>query len=120
LRSRARGERRSGVSAAAQVFELPAGATPEFIVRPRRPGDRFQPLGLDVPKRLKDLLIDRRIAAELRDHLPLLVWNDEIVWVPGVEVSERFKVSSPAGVFYEVRMEVSGAGDDDNHAHVHR
>lgn len=103
----------------AQLFELPQDARPEFVVRSRRPGDRFQPLGLGASKRLKELLIDRRIAAEARGRLPLLVWNGEIVWVAGVEVSERFKVGCPAGAVYEVRMEVSGAGDD-THSHVHR
>ena len=87
-------------------FQLP-GARPSFTVRNRRPGDRFG------PKMLKDVLIDRRIAAEARDRIPLLVWNGEIVWVAGVGVSDRFKVTSPEGVTYAVWMEDSGAADHD-------
>lgn len=88
-----------------QRIELPPGATPRFVVRNRREGDRFQPLGLARAKKLKDFLIDRKIAADLRDRLPLLLWNDEIVWVAGVEVSERFKVTGRAeGAQYEVWM----------------
>jgi tRNA(Ile)-lysidine synthase len=90
-----------------QVIQLPRGASPLFAVRNRRPGDRFQPLGMAEPKKLKDFLIDRKIAAPLRDRLPLLLWNGEIVCVAGVEISERFKVTSPgAGDVYEVAMEV--------------
>lgn len=85
-----------------QLIQLPPGGKAVFTVRSRRPGDRFQPLGLHKPKKLKDFLIDRKIAAEIRDRLPLLVWNEEIVWVAGVEVSERFKVTDPPGVLYEV------------------
>jgi tRNA(Ile)-lysidine synthase len=97
-----------------QLIQLPdANASPTFTVRNRRNGDRFQPLGLPRPKKLKDFLIDRKIAAELRDRLPLLVWNGEIVWVAGVEVSERFKVTDPPGVLYEVSM-------DDDQAGLHR
>ncbi|HVG23570.1 MAG TPA: tRNA lysidine(34) synthetase TilS [Thermoanaerobaculia bacterium] len=81
-----------------QLIELPAGAAPVFTVRNRRDGDRFQPLGMPRPKKLKDFLIDRKIDRELRDRLPLLVWNGEIVWVAGVEVSERFKVRDAGGV----------------------
>ena len=101
-----------------QRFELPAGAAPSFVVRNRRSGDRFQPLGLTSPKKLKDFLIDRKIPADLRDRLPLLLWNDEIVWIGGVEISERFKVTTaPAGMLYEVWMEGSGA---EHHSRLHR
>ena len=89
-----------------QRIQLPRNAATEFTVRTRRPGDRFQPLGMSQPKKLKDFLIDRKIPAEVRDRLPLLVWNGEIVWIGGVEVSERFKVTEPVtGDLYEVWME---------------
>jgi tRNA(Ile)-lysidine synthase len=94
----ARPERASG-----QVIQLPAGAAPTFTVRSRRAGDRFHPLGMANPKKLKDFLIDRKVAADLRDRLPLVVWNGEIVWIAGVEVSERVKCSSAeAGDLYEL------------------
>lgn len=88
-----------------QLFQLPEGASAHFTVRNRRRGDRFQPLGLPHDKKLKEFLIDRKIDAETRDAVPLLIWNGEIVWVAGVEVSEKFKVTSPAGTVYEVKLE---------------
>ncbi|HEY0370754.1 MAG TPA: tRNA lysidine(34) synthetase TilS, partial [Thermoanaerobaculia bacterium] len=89
-----------------QLIQLPENAHATFTVRNRRPGDRFHPLGLPHPKKLKEFLIDRKIAAELRDRLPLLVWNGEIVWIAGVEVSERFKVTDPAaGVLFRVWLD---------------
>lgn len=93
--------------ATAQPIQLQRGASPAFLVRNRRRGDRFHPLGSPAPKKLKDFLIDRKIAAELRDRIPLLVWNGEIVWVAGVEVSERFKVTDAPGDRYEVWLEES-------------
>jgi tRNA(Ile)-lysidine synthase len=84
------------------TFQLPTGAPAHFTVRNRRPGDRFQPLGMDQPKKLKDLLIDRKIAVEIRDRLPLLLWNGEIVWVAGVEISERFRITGAEADRYEV------------------
>ena len=89
----------------AQLFQLPDNAAAHFTVRNRRRGDRFQPLGLPHDKKLKDFLIDRKIEAEVRDRIPLLIWNGEIVWVAGVEIAERFKVTSPAGTVYEVKLE---------------
>jgi tRNA(Ile)-lysidine synthase len=88
-----------------QLFQLPEDAAEHFTVRNRRRGDRFHPLGLPHDKKLKEFLIDRKIDAEIRDAIPLLIWNGEIVWVAGVEVSERFKVTSPAGTVYEVKLE---------------
>ncbi len=92
-------------SATQQPFQIPTPGT--FTVRNRRTGDRFHPLGSPSPKKLKDFLIDRKIAAELRDRIPLLLWNDEIVWVAGVEISERFKISDTPGERYVVWLEGS-------------
>lgn len=103
-----------------QIIQLPEGSEPAFIVRNRRDGDRFHPLGLGGSKKLKDFLIDRKIAADRRDRLPLLLWNDAIVWIAGVEVSDRFRVTSPHGALYEVWLEGSGESDDDgNQSGVH-
>jgi tRNA(Ile)-lysidine synthase len=94
-----------------QAFQLPKGAKPDFIVRNRRDGDRFQPLGMSRSRKLKDFLIDRKIAAEIRDQLPLLVWDDTIVWVAGVEISDAFKVDpSRAGDLYEASFEKDQEG----------
>jgi len=106
-------------SAMTQLFQVPHEGT--FRVRNRRKGDRFHPLGLPSPKKLKDFLIDRKIAAHIRDHIPLLLWNDEIVWVAGVEVSEHFKVTSPArGMLYEVWTEGAGESGQRDHTGLQR
>jgi tRNA(Ile)-lysidine synthase len=83
------------------TFQLPSHALPHFTLRNRRPGDRFQPLGMPNPKKLKDFLIGRKIPVEIRDRLPLLLWNDEIVWVAGVEISERFRITGAEADRYE-------------------
>ena len=88
-----------------QRFQLPLNSDPSFIVRNRRPGDRFQPLGLPFDKKLKDFFIDRKIPAETRDHIPLILWNGTVVSVAGVEISEQFRITSAAGQRYEVWVE---------------
>jgi tRNA(Ile)-lysidine synthase len=91
-----------------QPFQLPHGATATFTVRNRRKGDRFRPLGLGGEKKLKDLLIDRKIPVEERDRIPLLLWNGEIVWVAGVAISEKFKITGDTTADrYEVLVEKS-------------
>jgi len=108
--------------ATAQRFQLPTGAAPAFIIRNRKPGDRFRPLGMSHDKKLKDFLIDRKIAVEVRDSLPLLIWNGQIVWIGGVEISDAFKVTDPAGEQYEVWLERAGASVEaaEGQASLHR
>jgi tRNA(Ile)-lysidine synthase len=88
-----------------QLIQLPPGSPAHFKIRNRRDGDRFRPLGMAHDKKLKDLLIDRKIAASSRDRIPLLVYEDTIAWVAGVEVSELFKVTDQAADLYEVAIE---------------
>lgn len=66
-----------------------------LTVRTRRPGDRFFPLGLGGSKKLKDFFIDLKLPAEKRDQVPLVVSaGGEIIWVVGLRLDERFKVSA--------------------------
>ena len=57
-----------------------------------RAGDRIAPLGLDGSKTVADLFTDRRIPRAQRATLPILLCGEEIVWIPGVATSERFRV----------------------------
>ncbi len=63
-----------------------------LAVRNRRPGDRIAPLGMTGTKKLKELLIDEKIPREKRDAIPIVVDGDELVWVVGVRLSEKYKV----------------------------
>ncbi|TMD39620.1 MAG: tRNA lysidine(34) synthetase TilS [Chloroflexi bacterium] len=65
---------------------------PPFTVGTRKPGDRMRPLGLPAPKRLQDILVDAHVPRHLRDSLPIVSDREEIVWIPGVTVSERKRV----------------------------
>lgn len=71
------------------AFSLPEGAG-ELRLRTRRPGDRWHPPGSTSTKKLKDVLIERRIDRKLRDRLPILTWNERIVWVAELGVSKEF------------------------------
>jgi tRNA(Ile)-lysidine synthase len=79
------------VGVAAGALHLP------LAVRNRRPGDRFRPLGAPGGRKLQDFLVDRKVAREERDGLPLVVdGRDRIVWVVGQSVAEDFRVTDPS------------------------
>jgi tRNA(Ile)-lysidine synthase len=65
-----------------------------LVVRNRRPGDRFRPVGVGGRKKLQDYFVDRKIARERRDAVPIVAdENDRIVWVAGYEIDEAFRVT---------------------------
>jgi len=64
-----------------------------LIVRPFQRGDRFVPLGMKGTKKLHDLFVDMKIPTELRNELPIVCSGSSIVWVTGLRIDERFKVT---------------------------
>lgn len=58
-----------------------------------KPGDRFIPLGMHDFKKLQDFFVDEHLPREHRDRVPLLVCGDAIVWVVGMRIDERFKLT---------------------------
>jgi tRNA(Ile)-lysidine synthase len=64
----------------------------EIYVRSRRPGDRFQPLGMPQRKKLQDFFTDARVPRDWRDRVPLLVSKQGIAWVVGYRLAEWAKV----------------------------
>jgi tRNA(Ile)-lysidine synthase len=71
-----------------------AGLACPLLVRNRRPGDLYRPLGSPGRKKLKEILRARGVPREERDRVPVIVSGDDIVWVPGLPVAEKFKVTS--------------------------
>ncbi len=64
-----------------------------LAVRGRRPGDRFQPLGLSQPKKLGEFMIDAKIPRPWRQRVPVVFSPEHIVWLVGWRIDERVKVT---------------------------
>jgi len=94
------------VGVAAERLVLP------LAVRSRRPGDRFHPLGAPGARKLQDFFVDRKVARDERDRVPIVVdGQDRIVWVVGQSVAEEFRVTDPArGVILLKVRHLGGAG----------
>jgi len=98
----------SAARRATAVIQLDA-ATKVLGVRNRRPGDRFRPLGLGGRKKLQDFFVDRRIARDRRDFVPIVVDGaDRIVWVAGHAIDETFRVKDPAQSVVILRVKGRG------------
>ncbi len=76
----------------------------ELWVRPRRPGDRFQPLGMSQSKKLQDFMVDSKIPRSWRDRVPLVVSPGGIVWVVGWRIAEKARPESEDARRLELRF----------------
>ncbi|MBN2187474.1 MAG: tRNA lysidine(34) synthetase TilS [Dehalococcoidia bacterium] len=65
----------------------------ELLVRQRQPGDRFQPLGMNMPKKLQDFMVDAKIHLSWRKHIPIVCSPQQIIWVVGWRIDDRVKVT---------------------------
>ncbi len=65
----------------------------KLLVRPRQPGDRFQPLGMNQPKKLGEFMIDSKIPSAWRQRIPIVCSPHHILWVVGWRIDERVKVT---------------------------
>jgi tRNA(Ile)-lysidine synthase len=62
-------------------------------LRPPRPGDRLQPLGLQGhTQKLSDLFVNGKLPARARGRWPLLCSGRTLVWVPGFRPAEPFRL----------------------------
>ncbi len=64
-----------------------------LVVRNMRAGDRIRPLGMKGTKKVAALLMDEKVPKVLRRSIPLLADRSSVLWVPGVRLSDRVKMT---------------------------
>jgi tRNA(Ile)-lysidine synthase len=69
------------------------GKLDKLTIRTFRNGDTFMPLGMKSKIKLKDFFISSKIPKEKRRTIPLLLSIDDIIWVVGHRMDERFKIT---------------------------
>lgn len=66
------------------------------------PGDSFVPLGMKGKKKLSDFIIDQKIPLNLKDRIKTLVSGNEIAWVVGLRIDDRFKITGATKRILEI------------------
>jgi tRNA(Ile)-lysidine synthase len=74
-------------------------------LRTRRPGDKFQPMGMDVPLRFKKFLINRGVPRFERNKLLVLAHGNKVLWAPGLGISQELKIKEKTTPTHLLKLE---------------
>ncbi len=76
-----------------------------LTLRYRRPGDRFNPFGMEHSKKLKDFFIDEKVSRFERDKIVILTDQNNILWICGYRSDQRSAVTEETKNILMVRVE---------------
>ena len=74
-------------------------------LRKWKSGDRIQPLGMKGNKKVSDILIDQKISMLEKDNIYVLFSNNDIIWIVGIIISEKYKIDKSSKTFYKFNTE---------------
>ena len=77
-----------------------------LVIRSRRPGDRFHPLGMPGPVKLQDFFVNAGVPRRWRDRVPLVESKGGIAWVAGHRPAEWARLRPAAERV--LRLELAG------------
>jgi len=75
-----------------ECFDLAQVNLP-LVVRPRRDGDRFIPLGLPGEKKVGKFLTAAKVPQQIRENVLIVSDSEKIIWVWPIRISEQAKIS---------------------------
>ena len=64
-----------------------------LILRKWQKGDYFQPLGMQGMKKLSDFFVDEKFSLPDKENVWLLTNGEEIVWIIGIRLDDRYKIT---------------------------
>jgi tRNA(Ile)-lysidine synthase len=87
------------------AFIDPARIEFPMLLRRWRIGDYFYPLGMhSKKKKVSRLFIDKKLPLHEKGKTWILTSGSKIVWVAGIQMDERFKVSSSTTNILKIRL----------------
>ena len=89
-----------------QCFDAQVLARGTLCARTRRPGDTMA--FAHGHSKLSDRMVDRKVPALLRDRLPVITLDGQILFVPGVDVGQLARVTSHTTQMTTIRLVSAG------------
>lgn len=75
-----------------------------LAIRIWREGDTFVPFGMKGHKKISDFYIDQKLSIHEKEKTYLLVSGQDIVWVIGLRLDNRYKITEKTSRILEVSM----------------
>lgn len=78
---------------------------PPLTVRPRHPGDRIAPLGMEGHTlKISDFFINAKLPEAYRHRYPLVISAGQVVWIPGYPPSHLFRITPQTTTAVRLRL----------------
>jgi tRNA(Ile)-lysidine synthase len=77
-----------------------------FVIRCRRPGDRFQGVGMPGLQKLKEYFINAKVSKYLRDQVPVFDDGTKIFWIAGHRIDARVMIDDNTTRFLHITTEL--------------
>lgn len=75
-----------------------------LTIRKWRNGDFFYPLGMENPKKISDFFVDTKINIAQKQDIYLLVSGNDIVWIIGKRIDNRYKINADTEKVYRLEL----------------
>ena len=77
-----------------------------LVLRRWQEGDRFVPFGMSGSKKLSDFLTDSKVPAVEKERQFVLLSGDEIVWVVGRRIDDRYRLTDNSETVLRITTEI--------------